>query len=90
MFQYLNVVLTGNVPVPIFESTEVCHELPHRNFEDFKQTRILKKGVSHLWEQKPALLKYNAGEKKNIWIVYMIIMRYIYWNQKRKMYMLQC
>lgn len=52
--------LTGNVPVAIFQSTEVCHELPHRDLENFKQTRVLEKGVCHLRKHKPALLKHQS------------------------------
>lgn len=54
------VILTGNVPVAIFQSTEVCHELPHRDLENFKQTRILEKGVCHLGKHKSALLKHQS------------------------------
>lgn len=49
-------ILTGNVPVAIFQSIKVCHELPHGDLEDFKQTRVLKKGVCHLWKDKSASL----------------------------------
>lgn len=47
--EYFSVTLTGNVPVATFQSTEVCHEFPNRDFEDFKQTSVLEKGVGHLW-----------------------------------------
>lgn len=58
-----SVTLTGNVPVAIFQSTEVCHELPHRDLENFKQTRILEKGVSHLGKYKPDLLKHKSEHR---------------------------
>lgn len=52
--EVFNVTLTGNVPVATFQGTEVGHELPNRDFEDFKQTGVLEKGVCHLWRHKPA------------------------------------
>lgn len=48
--------LTGNVPVATFQGAEVRHEFPNRDFEDFKQTRVLEKGVCHLWRHKAASL----------------------------------
>lgn len=54
------VTLTGNVPVAIFQSIEVGHELPHGDLENFEQTRILKKGVCHLWRHKPGLLQRHS------------------------------
>lgn len=50
----VSVTLTGNVPVATFQGTEVRHELPNGDFEDFEQTRVLEKGVCHLWRHKPA------------------------------------
>lgn len=40
--------LTGNVPVAIFQSVEVQHELPDGDFEYFKETHVLKERVRHL------------------------------------------
>lgn len=60
-----SVTLTGNVPVAIFQSKEVCHELPHRDLEYFKQTRVLEKGVCHLGKYRPALLKHKSEHRHN-------------------------
>lgn len=53
-------MLTGNVSVAIFQSTEVRHELPHWDLENFKQTRILEEGVRHLRTHKTVSLKHSA------------------------------
>lgn len=42
------VVLTGNISVAIFKCTEVIHEFLSWDFENFKQTSVLKQGISYL------------------------------------------
>lgn len=55
----LTIELTGNVPVAIFQSVEIQHELPDGDLEDFKQTHVLKERVRHLWRHK----KKSANSK---------------------------
>lgn len=40
--------LTWDVPVSVLQSVEIVHELPHRNLECLKESRIDKQPVGHL------------------------------------------
>lgn len=40
--------LTWDVPVSVLQSVEIVHELPHRNLESLKESRIDKQLVGHL------------------------------------------
>lgn len=53
----MTIELTGNVPVAIFQSVEIQHELPDGDLEDFKQTHVLKERVRHLWRHKKKSLQ---------------------------------
>lgn len=60
----ISVILTGNVSVATFQSTEVRHELSQRDLEDLKETHILEQGVCHLRKHKPASLTHGCAETK--------------------------
>ncbi len=36
--------------IAVLQSAKVRHEFPHRDFEDFEQTRVLEQSVRHLRE----------------------------------------
>lgn len=56
----LKIELTGNVPVAIFQSVEIQHELPDGDLENFKQTHVLKERVRHLCRQKQSKFQNNV------------------------------